>query len=228
MSNEATAQSGYLQYLPAIFSEDPFLGQFLLAFEEVLTGYHGAQEPGLEEMIAGMAAFFDPRQTREDFLPWLAGWAAFSLRADWTLEQQRNFLADVVPLYRTRGTKENLIELLRLYTIGAPTIDEGEITTLQIGVRSRIGVDTLIGEPPTHFFRVRITLEGTAEPAVRDRQLQIARALIDLQKPAHTSYEVKISSNTMKLGASYANEERARSTIGKDTLIGDEAVDDPE
>ena len=223
--NDSTARSGYLQYLPAIFSEAPFLGRFLLAFEQVLTGRPGASGPGhpvtgLEETIAGLATLFDPRETREEFLPWLAGWVALSLRADWTTEQKRNFLADIVPLYRSRGTKENLVKLLRIYTSGAPTIDEGEIETIRIGTRSRIGVDTFIGEPPAHFFRVKIMLRGTVSRAVRDRQLQIARALIDLQKPAHSSYSIQISSNTMKIGA--------RSTIGKNTLIGSEAVDNPE
>jgi len=212
--------SRYLQYLPAIFSEHPFLGRFLLAFERVLSGIPdvaGEPQAGLEQTVAGLAALFDPKETREEFLPWLAGWVALDMRADWTMEQQRNFLADIVPLYRSRGTKENLARLLSIYTEGKPVIDEGDFPTLQIGVRSTIGKDTLIGEPPAHFFRVTVSLGRKAEQSERDRQLQIARALIDLQKPAHTSYELKISSDTMKIGQ--------RSTVGKDTLIGEEAVD---
>src|SRR5262245_61073815 len=208
--------SRYLQYLPAIFSEHPFLGRFLLAFERVLSGIPdvaGEPQAGLEQTVAGLAALFDPKETREEFLPWLAGWVALSLRADWTLEQQRGFLADIVPLYRSRGTRENLIKLLRIYTGGTPTIDEGAIVTFQIGVRSTIGKDTRIGEPPPHFFRVRVTLENLKpDPAERKRQEQVARAVIDLQKPAHTAYELSISSDTMKIGE--------RSRIGKDTLIG--------
>src|SRR6476469_7082701 len=89
MAND-TNPSSYLQYLPSIFSEDPFLGRFLLAFEQVLSGLAGAKgEPheGLEETIAGIATLFDPNETREEFLPWLAGWVALSLRADWNIEQ---------------------------------------------------------------------------------------------------------------------------------------------
>jgi len=220
MAND-TELSSYLQYLPAIFSEDPFLGRFLLAFEQALSGLPGAtEEPqvGLEETIAGLSTLFDPKETREEFLPWLAGWVALSLRADWTLEQQRGFLADIVPLYHSRGTKENMIKLLRIYTGGTPTIDEGAVVTFQIGVRSTIGKDTRIGEPPAHFFRVRVTLENLKpDPAERKRQEQVARAVIDLQKPAHTSYELTISSDTMKI--------RERSRIGKDTLIGRKAVE---
>ncbi len=222
MANE-TKLSGYLHQLPAIFSEEPTLGRFLLAFEQVLSGLPDAQEEparGLEQTIAAIATLFDPKETREEFLPWLAGWVALILRADWTLEQQKDFLADIVPLYRSRGTKENLINLLRIYTKGTPSIDEGDFATMQIGVRSTIGKDTRIGEPPAHFFRVTVKLGKKADQSERDRQLQIARALIDLQKPAHTSYELKVSSDTMKIGK--------RSTIGKDTLIGVEAVDSGE
>jgi phage tail-like protein len=220
MAND-TELSSYLQYLPAIFSEDPFLGRFLLAFEQVLSGLPDVDEEprvGLEQTIAGLATLFDPKETREEFLPWLAGWVALSLRADWTLEQQRGFLADIVPLYRSRGTRDNLIKLLRIYTGGTPTIDEGAIDTFQIGVRSTIGKDTIIGEPPPHFFRVRVTLENLKpDPAERKRQEHVARAVIDLQKPAHTAYELAISSDTMKIGE--------RSRIGKDTLIGRRAVE---
>src|SRR5262245_44169654 len=128
MPNDAKL-SGYLQYLPAIFSEDPFLGRFLLAFEQVLSGLpdaEGEPEFGLEETIAALSTLFDPRETREEFLPWLADWVAFSLRADWTVEQKRNYLADVAPLYRSRGTKDNLSRLLGIYTGGKPVIDEGD------------------------------------------------------------------------------------------------------
>jgi len=31
--------SSYLQYLPAILQEDPFMGRFLLAFEKILSGW---------------------------------------------------------------------------------------------------------------------------------------------------------------------------------------------
>jgi phage tail-like protein len=220
MAND-TNPSSYLQYLPSIFSEDPFLGRFLLAFEQVLSGLTGAKgEPheGLEETIAGVATLFDPNETREEFLPWLAGWVALSLRADWNIEQQKNFLADLVPLYRSRGTKANLIKLLGIYTIGTPTIDEGDIATMQIGMRSTIGKDTRIGEPPAHFFRVKVNLGKITDDKERERQQQTARALIDLQKPAHTSYELIIASDTMKIGK--------RSRLGKDTLIGVKAVED--
>lgn len=210
-------QSGYLQYLPAIFSEDPFLGQFLKAFEKVLTGREDREtedaEPqqGLEEIIAGLPKLFDPLETREDFLEWLAGWTALSLRADWKPLQKREFLDNIIPLYRRRGTKQNLIDLLKIYTGLEPVIAEGEDTVFQIGVHSTLGVDTQIAGPAPHYFRVTVTLPDP-DPATLQRQAQIVTALIDLEKPAHTAYELEIIHDTMQIGI--------RSTLGVDTLLG--------
>jgi len=199
MPIDPQAASSYLQNLPAIFSEEaPFLGRFLLAFEQVLTGLPGLggreSEPpyGLEEIIAMMATLFDPKETRKEFLPWLASWVALGLRADWTPAQQRDFLANVVPLYRRRGTKENLAELLRIYTGLVPVITD-------------------VVETAPHFFQVTVTIRN-ANPATLRRQFQIATALIDLQKPAHTAYTLEILHETMQIGV--------RSTIGVDTLLG--------
>ncbi|HEY7547000.1 MAG TPA: phage tail protein, partial [Blastocatellia bacterium] len=168
--------SSYLQNLPAIFSEDDFLGRFLLAFEQVLTGLakkEGEPQEGLEEIIAAISTLFDPAETREDFLAWLAGWAALALRADWTPLQQRNFLSRIVPLYRRRGTKENLAELLSIYTGLTPVITDADDVDFQIGVHSTIGVDTHIGGGVAHFFHVRVTLPQ-ADPDSLKRQNQIA------------------------------------------------------
>jgi phage tail-like protein len=194
--------SSYLKSLPAIFGEDPFLGRFLLPFEQILTGLSDKTDPGLEEIIALIPALFDPKRLHlvfsgetelEEFLNWLAGWVALGLRADWTLEQKKNFLADIVPLYRSRGTKDNLGKLLKIYTTVTPEIVELE----------------------AHFFHVRLRL-STQDAQEVVRQQMIARALIDLQKPAHTKYELATEAFNMQINK--------RSTIGKDTLIASDIL----
>ena len=241
--NEQT--SSYLKYLPAIFHEDPFLGRFLLAFEQVLTGLEGLQDSdpkprkGLEEITSKIAQLFDPFGTVEifkdlnqlldepnagsslenekDFLQWLASWTALSLRGDLKPDEQREFIAKIVPLYKFRGTKSNLEELLAIYTKLTPTIEEPEDTPFQIGKYSTIGKNTQIGgNANPHFFRVNVTIapptgEETDEKSLQ-RQRAIIEALIDLQKPAHTDYELNIFSEPMQIGI--------RSTVGRDTLLG--------
>jgi len=234
MPIDPKAVSSYLQSLPAIYSEPAnagdvsFLGRFLLAFEQVLTGLPGltgrAPEPslGLEETIAAIATLFDPKaswdailpdkETQKEFLQWLAGWEALGLRADWTEAQQRDFLARIVPLYRRRGTKENLAELLRIYTGLSPVISAVDDLEFQIGVHSSIGVDTKLDGGAPHFFHVSVTMSSPDQESLK-RQRLIATALIDLQKPAHTDYELEIRADSMQIGV--------RSHIGIDTLLGD-------
>lgn len=226
MAIDPKAVSSYLKDLPAIFSEDAFAGRFLLAFEQVLTGLPDLvgrelePELGLEEIVANLATLFDPvaswdailpeNEKQKEFLHWLAGWVALGLRADWTDSQKREFLARIVSLYRQRGTKENLAELLRIYTGLSPVITVSDFE-FQIGVNSRIGVNTQIEGGPPHFFHVEVTMPNPNVDTLQ-RQRQIAMALVDLQKPAHTDYELKITFDTMQIGD--------RSTIGLDTLLG--------
>lgn len=217
MAIDAEQTSSYLQYLPAFFQEDAFLGRFLLAFEQVLTGLVGAEtEPqqGLEEIIADIAKLFDPEQTRQEFLPWLASWVALSLRADWSSEQQRKFLGQIVSLYRYRGTKHNLLKLLQIYTDLAEqriAIREATATICQIGVHSTVGIDTQLGGNRPHYFSVTVNLPD-ANLAQIERQRRIITDLVDLEKPAHTLYDLRIMYDSMQI-----NE---RCTIGVDTLLG--------
>jgi phage tail-like protein len=223
-----TRPSDLLQYLPAIYREEPFVGQFLRAFEKLLLGRDDgvattdaprpaaggeadAQEtarrdrsvdrtlpdapPALERTAAGIATYFDPHRTPADFLPWLASWTAFSLRADLEPAKQRDFIAHIIPLYRGRGTKRNLEQLLSIFTIGRPTVTEA-----------------LGGGDAPHFFSVTVATAARPKPEAQQRQLAIVRALIELEKPAHTDFELKWDFPSMQIGKV--------STVGVDTLLG--------
>jgi phage tail-like protein len=222
MATESLRPSSYLDHLPQPYREDPFLGLFLVAFEQVLTGGREADfdpglapPPGLERIIGEVPALLDPRTTRDDFLPWLAGWVALSLRADWSAEQGREFIGRIVPLYQRRGTKANLQELLEIYTGVTPEIQDAAGVALQIGVHSTIGTDTYLEGSRPHYFEVHVNLP--ADLATITRQREIITALIDMEKPAHTCYNREdpdlIRFPTMQIGQT--------STIGVDTLLGD-------
>jgi phage tail-like protein len=215
--------SSLLNYLPAIFQEGStlaqpnFLGRFLLAFERILLGFGEVSEevkqPGLEEAIAQLDRYFDPEHTPSEFLPWLAGWVALTLRDDWEEEEKRRFIGRIVPLYQQRGTKGGLEKLLLAYT-GLPeeSVRVYELTQpLQVGKTSTIGVDTAIGSGPPHYFVVKMFLP-VSTAIDRSRREQIARAIIDREKPAHTYYNLIVEFPTIQVGIT--------STIGKDTLIG--------
>jgi phage tail-like protein len=210
--------SAYIQYLPAIFREldargDHFIGRFLLAFEQVLRNpaAPGDTSPiapeGLEQLLDHIHDLFDPTRTRSEFLDWLAGWVALTLRADWTDTERRRFISRIVSLYRLRGTRAGMIAMLNAYT-NAPC----EV------------YDTFDGFP--HYFQVELALSGfehTAEQQgsgermadVIRRQQKIARAIIEQEKPAHTFYNLRFTGiPTIQVGV------RSRSTVGVNTWIG--------
>jgi phage tail-like protein len=184
-----------IDYLPEIYLNDPFLGDFLQTFDQVLLGKGDPDQPGIEEKIAGISRYFDPAfapdAADQDFLSWLAGWTAFSMRSDLSSIQQRDFIAKVIPLYQQRGTKNNLIKLLEIFTIGQHVVTESATVP--------------------HFFKVEVFLP-TSDPSALGRQTNIAKALIDLEKPAHTRYTLEtITTGGIQVGKT--------ATIGVDTLI---------
>lgn len=215
--------SQYLGYLPALYQQAAvgdggrLLMGFLLAFEGLLAGGGLAAIPGLEETIGSLQHYFVPGPDQPDaerapseFLDWLAGWVALTLRADWTDEEKRRFIARVVPLYRLRGTRDGLTEILKVYTgMGVEVQDLRR--PLQVGVTSSVGVDTMVGGAPPHYFRVTLMLEGL-DPATQAQRERIARAIIDQEKPAHTYYDLKIIIPSMQIGR--------HSTVGVDTVLG--------
>jgi phage tail-like protein len=202
--------SSYLDHLPAVFRDDPFAGRFLLAFEAVLTGVDDVE--GLEQIVGRVTDYLDPRTTGEDFLPWLAGWVALSLRADWDADTRRGFIREVVPLYRKRGTLAGLQRMLEIYL--RPPGDE--VTRDDVVIFDEF-------DEPAHFFQVQLTLSDANPARLRGTQ-EIARAIIDREKPAHTFYALKVVIPTMRL---VSEELRARENdvpellvLGRNTWLG--------
>lgn len=213
MATSADQANKLLAYLPAIYQEDKLLGQLLLAFEKILIGPlgdAGVRYKGLEETIDALALFFDPAETRADFLDWLSGWVALSLRADLDELQQREFIANAVRLYRLRGTKKGLAEVIKIYTRLGVTIEEPSLETFQIADHSTVGVDTLLGGGAPYFFHVFAWLPSP-EPSEIKKKKQVINAIIEMEKPAHTIYVLEVDTPSLQLGVN--------STVGVDTLL---------
>jgi len=162
-----------------------------------------------ESVLDNISDHFDPLRAREDFLPWLASWTALVLRADWSPEQKRKALSQIIPLYRKRGTKAGLEEYLKIY-VGEGTSIFDEHDPIQVGEISTVGVDTIVGGMPAYLFRVNVVFT-TPDPAELSTKTESVRAVLDIEKPAHTVYSLSISGPTFQVGV--------QSTVGKDTLI---------
>ncbi len=117
----------YLDYLPSVYREDPanrdFLESFLAIFESLFF------ETDFE--IDHLGRYLDAAGTPPEFLEWLGVWVAASQgrgdqgdRKKVPEAKQREFISRAVPLYRERGTREGLKNLIFLYTGKNPIIVE--------------------------------------------------------------------------------------------------------
>ena len=140
--------------------------------------------------------------TSAEFLPWLASWVAVSQRDDWDEMFKRWLISKIVPLYRKRGTKAGIKELLELYT--------GE------------EVEIYEFDYPAHYFQVEMTLSDPNRENLRRRQ-QIAKGLLDREKPAHTYYALQVLIPTMQIRNDYNWPDEAGGIglrVGRNTLLG--------
>jgi phage tail-like protein len=213
-------QSVLFDYLPAIYSDtgndtfNAFLNHYLLAFEQVLLGSNespsGEIPRGLEQIIDSFHDLLDAEQAPEEFLGWLLQWLSFSCNVPLTSAKRRTLIATLVPLYRFRGTKLYLQTLLRVLLDINAAIDEEGYPEFEIGVTSKVGRYAPLGGGAPHFFRVTIA-RSIATAAVMQLQARLTAEVIELAKPAHTTFEIKNIYPLLQLGI--------HSTLGVDTLL---------
>jgi phage tail-like protein len=170
--------SSYLQYLPAPYHEDPFIGRFLMIFESVLSP--------IERTIDNVPHYFDPHVTPEEFVPWLASWVALDLDDNWPLHLQRELVARAAELSRWRGTRRALAERMRLYTGHTPLVVENS-DGLRLGQDAMLGVNTRMGEFHPHTIQVTVLVAGGTEI-----DEQVLRRIIEAEKPAHVAYTLEV------------------------------------
>jgi phage tail-like protein len=98
--------SRWLQYLPPIYSEDAFLGRYLLIFEDLLGP--------VEQLIAHFDLLLDPATAPVGFLPILNDWLGEIVDERWSPEIQRELLKAASELFQARGTRAGLERYLRI------------------------------------------------------------------------------------------------------------------
>jgi len=186
------AKGQYLEYLPAIYRSDDFLGRFLMLFES----FWGP----IERQIDNAPYYFDPDTAPPDFLPWLASWLDLVFDDRWPEEKRRRLLRYVASLYRKRGTKAGLQEYLEIFCDGQVEITEHRAGNFRLGPGTRLGPGIALGTSNTpHMFTVVVRLparspsltgdEGDRETAAYRRMIE---SIIEAEKPAHTDYTLQI------------------------------------
>ena len=192
--------------LPEFLREDGATQDLLRAFGRLLLGGSddvgsvlGQNPLGLEATLAALPRYFTPGKTAQDgapddFLPWLSQWLAMSLRTDITYgvhkdlakdnALRRSFISRMAQIYRYRGTRRGMQELLEVFTSRIVTIN-----------------DEVDGQP--HYFSILLDLDAiktSTDIAEFEHVKELAHSVIRLEKPAHTRYLLIPIVETMRIG----------------------------
>jgi phage tail-like protein len=223
----------YLQYLPALYQQEPtskwFLERFLSIFEHFFAGF--------EEEIAGISRYFKPGAVEKEFLPWLGSWLGLVLEEQLPEQIKRELIKQAHQLFKMRGTLKGLQMVLEIYTGRKfPILEHFKMRQWLIlgekavlggnsylwGKDASLGESTELGkfqlasslelppdpfQTPAHRFTVIIPYNycSTGE------EERIITRVVELWKPAHTQFFLRKAKPKLRVGL--------QSMIGADTII---------
>jgi phage tail-like protein len=119
------------QYRETVVDDDP-LRRFLFLFQHVNTS--------ITDRIDRLVDLTDPLLCDAKFLPWLASWVGFELDESLPVHQQRELVRRAIRLYRTRGTRSGIEEMVRVLTSAPVRVRERQRPAPMV-----LGKNTLIG-----------------------------------------------------------------------------------
>jgi phage tail-like protein len=153
--------------------EDDFALRFTAALDEVIAPVLLA--------LDNLDAYFDPMLAPPDFLEWMANWVGIDLDETWPEHKQREQVRSAVDLYRWRGTKRGMADVIRLYCDVEPEIIDNGGTSFSEG-----STGPLPGSPEPSLH-VRVTV-----PPGRDVDESRLHELVSTAKPAHLPHTIEI------------------------------------
>jgi phage tail-like protein len=126
-------ESSWMQYLPAIYGDDAFMGRFLLIFEALY-----ARD---EWIVDNIDLYLDPKMAPPEWLRWLASWVDIFVPATLPEDRQRAITKELPVLFMGRGSKGSLARHLELAFGIKPDIDEPKDKPYTFTVKLKLGKD---------------------------------------------------------------------------------------
>lgn len=179
-------RASYVDFLPAVYQEDPSSKDFLERFLAILQ----TLSSNLDERIDKVSQFFDADIAPPDMIRWLPTWLGFTPDETWEDDQLRDLIRALPELNRLRGTRRGIEWMIQLYTGQIPLIVEyPQYESLMSRVEFRELMSGLYGGNPNSFA---VLVNGDAAPDARRRY--VLSKLIERQKPAFTEAKLVILS----------------------------------
>jgi phage tail-like protein len=120
-------RTSYLRYLPAVYQEDERSRDFLERFLSLFETFYAE----IEARVDHMARCFDPDASvgSGDFLSWLSTWLAISVDNNWDEAKLRVLVKRASEIYKQRGTRAAIGEMIEIFTGQQPIIVEHNQTS---------------------------------------------------------------------------------------------------
>ena len=174
----------WLGYLPEIYQADPENSTFL---ERYLSIFQSVYED-MESEIDRIARCFDPEVVDGEFLRWLAEWVAVDDVYIWNEEQLRHLVTNGMRIYKRRGTRQALADMVELYLGEKPYIVEFfQLEGYEGDARSSGLITGLYGENSCYFT---VIVSENAVPSPKEHQTLLR--IIESVKPAHVEANVVV------------------------------------
>jgi phage tail-like protein len=210
-----------LQFLPPVFHEDAtssdFLDRFLSYFDTVFSE--------IESQIEAFTGYLDPDGVPSgDFLIWLGSWLDLKFLAEWPDATRRDLIRETIALYKQRGTVPGMQKILRFHTGLTPpqpiiiehfrlrNYTERRQTETADLVNNHLYLAGARLMPTADDIAHHFTIIVPSQAAPDETALVTLHQLIAAQKPAHTSFQLRVAAPELRIGC--------QSTVGVDTLIG--------
>lgn len=201
----------YLEYLPPVYREDfannDFLDRFLAIFESIFFE--------IDFTIDHLSRWLDAAGTPPEFLDWLGSWIGADqgrveslYRKEFPEAKKREYISRAVSMYKERGTKAGLENLISFYTGKTPIIIEnlpfdctkGNTENVNWNKAQNVinesklfdGKETgkMKSQHDIFFGRDNFSFLVLFKEKLDEAEKELIRDIIEEVKPAHTTYKL--------------------------------------
>jgi phage tail-like protein len=235
-------RESYLQYLPAVYQEDPVSREFLARFLSIFQ----TSFDSIDRRIDDLWLLFEPMAVPRQYLPWLAAWLALPLSPDWSEAKTREVLERAFADSLRRGTAAGLEQSIADYAgVEAHVVEhfklrrwirlgDGQMNCagtgagsrlwsrafydrMQLESWSRIGYFSLRGAPEpgvesADWGANEFSVFFVTDPYTIADDTKKVARIVERDKPAHTLASLCPVLPRLRIGV--------QATVGVDTVVG--------
>lgn len=194
-----------MYFLPEVYQENTKSASFLERYLEIFETLYS----DINDNISKFPEYLDPDSVPREFLSWLAEWIAIEDIFLWNEEQLRYLIKNGLRLYKIRGTKQYLKEMVQLYTGKEPYIIEYFDITKYKNDGNTIDNMFELYSDSEFVFTVIVDLGHK----ISNMEYQTLTRIINISKPAHMGCKLVVLEPYIYLGK--------HSYLGINSVLGD-------